>query len=106
MIWSELSCTRGKLFLLLAGTLLLSSIQSHCAAPPGWVLDWSDEFDGSSLDTNKWNQRLRGPRNDAINTQSAVSVPSGVLPIPPYTEGGTTSPGMIGTENLSLPLYG
>ena len=22
--------------------------------PPGWNLVWSDEFDGSSLDTTKW----------------------------------------------------
>jgi beta-glucanase (GH16 family) len=22
---------------------------------PGWTLDWSDEFDGDSVDTNKWN---------------------------------------------------
>ena len=69
-------------------------------------MTWSDEFDGSSLDTTKWNFRLPGPRNDAINTASAVSVTNGVLTITTYTDGGTNFTGMIGTENLYMPLYG
>ncbi len=98
---------RAKLWsLLLLVGLLLFGIQSDGAPPPGYVLDWSDEFDGSSLDTNKWNHRLLGPRNDATNTASAVSVTNGVLTITTYTEGGTNFTGMIGTENLYMPLYG
>ena len=92
--------------LLLVGSLLLSAIQSHAAPPSGYVLDWSDEFDGSSLDTTKWNHRALGPRNDAVNTTSAVSVTNGALTITTYTEGGTNFTGMIGTENLYMPLYG
>lgn len=100
------SCkTKLRPLLLLVG-LLSFAIQSHGVPPSGYVLDWSDEFDGSSLDTNKWNQRLPGPRNDAINTESAISVTNGTLTITTYTEGGTNFTGMIGTENLYMPLYG
>jgi beta-glucanase (GH16 family) len=69
-------------------------------------LAWNDEFDGSSLDTNKWNHRLPGPRNDSINTSNSVSVTNGVLTLTTYTEGGTNFTGMIGTENLYMPRYG
>ncbi|MEO5804458.1 MAG: glycoside hydrolase family 16 protein [Verrucomicrobiota bacterium] len=108
MISSDQRCGKLKLrpwWLLLVG-LLLSVIQSHGAPPSGYVLDWSDEFDGSSLDTTKWNYRQLGPRNDAINTESAVSVTNGALTITTYTEGETNFTGMIGTENLYMPLYG
>ena len=97
--------TKLRPLLLLVG-LLLCAIQSDGAPPSGYVLDWRDEFDGSSLDTNKWNQRLPGVRNDAINTASAVSVTNGAMTITTYTEGGTNFTGMIGTENLYMPLYG
>lgn len=88
------------------GALLLCAIPTHGAPPPGYVLDWSDDFDVSSLDTNKWNHRLPGVRNDAVNTPDAVSVTNGTLSITTYTESGTNFTGMIGTENLHIPLYG
>jgi beta-glucanase (GH16 family) len=93
-------------FLLRLVSLLCFLIPSQAAPPPNYVLAWSDEFDGSSLDTNKWNNRLPGPRNDAINTAQAVSVTNGALTITTYTEGGTNFTGMLGTENLYMPLYG
>ena len=101
-------CIKRKLrpLLWLVGVLLLSAIQSHAAPPSGYVLDWSDEFDGSSLDTTKWNYRVLGPRNDAVNTTNAVSVANGVLTITTYTESGTNFTGMIGTSNLFMPRYG
>ena len=67
------------------------------------MLEWSDEFDGTTLDTTKWNYRLLGPRHDAINIENAVSVTNGVLTITTYTEGGTNFTGMIGTENIYMP---
>ncbi|MDB6029164.1 MAG: hypothetical protein JWM68_5387 [Verrucomicrobiales bacterium] len=106
MLRSNPSCTKlGQMFSLI-GSLLLFVIQSQGAPPPGYVLDWSDEFEGSSLDTNKWNHRLPGPRNDSINTAQAVSLANGILTLTTYTEGGTNFTGMIGTENLYMPLYG
>jgi beta-glucanase (GH16 family) len=106
-IWLMICLSRIELrHLILLVCLMWSVVPSHGAPPPGYVLDWSDEFDGSSLDTNKWNHRLPGPRNDAINTVSAVSVNNGMLTITTYTEGGTNFTGMIGSENLYMPLYG
>jgi beta-glucanase (GH16 family) len=37
--------------------------QSRAAAPPGWVLDWHDEFDGQSLDHGKWVEETGDPKN-------------------------------------------
>ncbi len=106
MLRSIQSCAKSCSLLVLLGSLLVIGVSSRGAAPPGYVLDWSDEFDGSSLDTNKWNQRLPGPRNDSFNTASAVSVTNGALTLTTYTEGGTNFTGMIGTENLYMPRYG
>lgn len=98
--------SRTKLLFLLIVSLFLSATRSNGEPPSGYVLDWSDEFDGTSLDTNKWNHRSPGPRDDAINTENAISVTNGVLTITTYTEDGTNFTGMIGTENLYMPLYG
>jgi beta-glucanase (GH16 family)/regulation of enolase protein 1 (concanavalin A-like superfamily) len=79
------------------------------AAPPsgaGWDLAWNDEFDGTSLDTSKWNHWLAGPRRDAVNSPSAVSVGDGKLTISTYTLGGTHYTGMIATQNTYLYTYG
>jgi beta-glucanase (GH16 family) len=91
---------------VLAGAFLLSIIQARSSPPAGYLLDWSDEFNGSVLDTNKWDYRALGPRNDAVNTMSAVTVTNGALTITTYTERGTNFTGMIGTENHYLPRYG
>jgi beta-glucanase (GH16 family) len=76
------------------------------ASPANYYLEWSDEFNGSSLDTNKWAHRALGPRNDAVNTASAISLTNGSLIITSYTEGGTNFTGLIGSQNLYMPLFG
>ena len=42
--------------LLAALTISAAQAQTGAAnqAPPGWALDWSDEFDGHALDRGKW----------------------------------------------------
>jgi beta-glucanase (GH16 family) len=62
------------------------------------VLSWSDEFNGSSLDSTRWAHRASGPRHDGVLTPDAVSVGGGVLTIKTYTEGGTHYSGMISTH--------
>jgi beta-glucanase (GH16 family) len=32
-------------------------------APPGWVLDWHDEFDGPALDRSLWGEETGDPKN-------------------------------------------
>ena len=76
-------------------------------SPPGsgWQMLWSDEFNGTSLDTSKWNV-YTGARRDAVNSASAVSVSGGNLVITTYTSGGTHYTGFIGTDRGFLATYG
>ena len=39
---------------LFAAWFVVASASLICAAPPSWKFVWSDEFEGSSLDTSKW----------------------------------------------------
>src|SRR6516225_11909925 len=76
-------------------------------SPPGsgWQLLWSDEFNGTSLDTSKWTVAT-GTRRDAVNTASAISEGGGYLTITTYTSGGTNYTGFIGTYNSFYSAYG
>jgi hypothetical protein len=76
-------------------------------SPPGsgWQLLWRDEFDGTALDTSKWNVDT-GPRRDAMNTADAISVGGGDLTITTYTSGGTNYTGFIGTATALNATYG
>jgi beta-glucanase (GH16 family) len=42
-------------------------------SPPGWVLDWNDEFDGAQLDHGKWVEELGGHGfgNNELQTYTA-----------------------------------
>jgi beta-glucanase (GH16 family) len=89
----------------LAPLLFLAALA--CAEPPpGYVLKWADEFDGTQLDTTKWKIWLPGRRRDAINTPDAVSVADGKLIITTYTEGGKHYTGMISTQGIFEPSFG
>ena len=76
-------------------------------SPPGggWQLQWADEFNGTTLDTSRW-RIYTGPRRDAINTASAISVGGGNLTITTYTSNGTHYTGFIGTDIGFLGTYG
>jgi beta-glucanase (GH16 family) len=74
--------------------------------PAGYSLVWADEFEGSSLDLDKWNHWRLGARGHAMNVPTAVSVADGLLTITTYTENGVHYTGMIATGNTFLPLYG
>ena len=52
-------CTFLKAFGVLALALAcVASLATETNAPlPGYKLIWSDEFNGNTLDTNKWNFR-------------------------------------------------
>ena len=41
-------------FLSLGGASHAQTANAPLTQPPGWVLDWSDEFDGPTLDRTKW----------------------------------------------------
>ena len=72
--------------LTLVGTSVATSQPAaHAAAPAGYELSWSDEFDGTSLDTSKWGYAY-GCFDTRLKTQTHytdspenVSVSSGYL---------------------------
>lgn len=94
--------------LLWAGVILLAGLAptADAAPPPGYRLDWADEFNGTTLDTNRWIHWLPGKRRSAINTADAVSVGNGMLSIATYTAGGKHYTGMISTQGKFEPVYG
>lgn len=71
------------------------SISVSASPPPGYYLVWSDEFNGASLDTNKWALRLGGAYRDGYNTLNAVSFNGSNLVITTYTENGTNFTAML-----------
>ena len=77
------------------------------AAPPGngWVMAWSDEFGGSSLNTANWSVGT-GNRRDAVNTANALTVANGYLRIQTYTEGGKHHTGWIGSNGKFENCFG
>jgi len=97
----------GALWVLWVGAALLAWPAGGRAAPPGqgWALAWSDEFNGSALDTSKWSVGT-GSRRDAVNTASAVSVGDGRLRIKTYTSGGTHYTGWVGTNGKMEECFG
>jgi autotransporter-associated beta strand protein len=89
-----------------ASFLCLTASLCSAAPPPGYYLVWADEFNGSALDTSKWDYWLSGPRRDAVNTSSAVSVNGGNLVLTTYTSAGTHYTGMIATDGTFRSRYG
>ncbi|HEU6448030.1 MAG TPA: family 16 glycosylhydrolase [Verrucomicrobiae bacterium] len=86
--------------------IMFAAMGAFASPPNGYYLVWSDEFNGSSLDTSKWDYWLLGNRRDAVNTSSAVSVGGGNLTITTYTSGGTHYTAMIATDGTFRPRYG
>jgi beta-glucanase (GH16 family) len=71
---------------------------------------FDEEFNGTQLDTTKWQYRGLGTRNNCVNTQSAVAVANGYLTITTYSDSSsgvlTNYCGMIGTQSPFLQTYG
>jgi len=92
-------------FALLVLCWLAVSALCHAAPPPGYYLQWSDEFNGNALNTNIWNYNL-SQRDSGYNTLAAVSVTNGFLTITTYTANGTNYTGFINTSNKVMTGYG
>jgi autotransporter-associated beta strand protein len=80
----------------------LAAWMSFCTAvvavPAGigvGALQWSDEFNGSSLNLSNWAYRPWPTEADSNFTPNAVSVTNGVLTMQVYTENGTNYDGYI-----------
>lgn len=81
----------------------------HAAGPPTaeYKLVWSDEFDGTALDSTKWKHRYPGPRKDGFNDPSAVSLDGkGHLVLTCSRKEGRVLVDMICTDGLYAAKYG
>lgn len=78
-----------------------------CAAPAGYKLVWSDEFEGHSLDTVKWEYRNLGDRDGAQVSRDAVSLDGkGHVVLTTFMRNALLHVGMIGTQRTFQARYG
>lgn len=80
-----------------------------CAQPPaGYRLKWSDEFEGSSLDTSKWMYRS-DVKMDSSQRPENISVANGQLTIhlrkEAHREKGYTGGGVISRQRFRYGYY-
>ncbi|WP_053203946.1 family 16 glycosylhydrolase [Jiangella muralis] len=95
---------RALITLVVAGTLPLvptgrapaADEAAVLAAPPGYTLSWADEFDGTTVDTGRWDFRTGTPWNGwSTQLPENVRVGGGVMTIqlcPAATSGPTCEP--------------
>lgn len=79
------------------------------AAPPSekYRLIWADEFDGTTLDTTRWNYRQLGPRRDAVNVKDTVRLDgNGSLVLTTRRVGEKFHTAMIGTQGKFEAKFG
>lgn len=76
--------------------------------PAAWVLDWQDEFEGPSLDQERWSHRSPGPRRDAFNVPEAISLDGHghLLITTSKAADGRYLTGMIGTQGKYETAFG
>lgn len=76
--------------------------------PEGYKLVWSDEFNGSNLDTTKWSYRGLGLRRQAYNVREAVFIDTilNELVISNFMRNDTAFTGMIGTQRKFQQKFG
>ncbi len=72
----------------------------------GYKLVWEDTFDGSDLDTAKWNVRGIGPRRLGYISEEAVKVENGFLKLYALQKGDSILSGAVGTQKHFNPRYG
>ncbi len=74
--------------------------------PPGYYLVWGDEFNETSLDTNKWTYWVPGTFGNAQDVTNAVTLNGSNVVITTYTAGGTNYTAMLASQNHFHPRYG
>jgi fibronectin-binding autotransporter adhesin len=98
---------RAGTFFLLPFALCPLSLRSFASPPANYYEVWGDEFQGSSLDTSKWQYWLYpGTYKDATLSPSAVSEAGDHVVITTYTSGSTHDTAMLSTQGKFHARYG
>jgi beta-glucanase (GH16 family) len=72
----------------------------------GYDLVWEDQFNGNTLDTNKWEVRGVGPRALGFVSPEAVKVENGYLKLSAFKKDSRIMLGAVGTQNHFMTKYG
>lgn len=95
------SATSGPVIVRTTGGAVRSSAHFAVLTAPtpatGYRLAWHDEFDGTSVDGQKW-RMVNEKRDDAQQTPSAIDVADGIVTISTYTDAGTHYTGWLDTN--------
>jgi len=77
------------------------------AAPEGYALAWSDEFDGHALNRARWEYRLPGGREGTVVSPEAAALDGeGHLVLTTFLREGRLHVGMVGTQPTFQARYG
>jgi beta-glucanase (GH16 family) len=97
----------AQILAAVAAFVLASLPSTSPQAPPGYKLIWADEFDGRTLDLDKWQYRGLGPRRDAINAEDCVALDGeGHLVLTTKRVGDRYHTAMIGTAGKFEARFG
>ncbi|MGC9354240.1 MAG: family 16 glycosylhydrolase [Mariniphaga sp.] len=72
----------------------------------GYRLVWEDQFDGTELDSQKWEPRGIGPRAAGYISADAIKVHNGFLELYALDENDSLKVGAVGTQHTYLTRYG
>ena len=78
----------------------------YTPAELGYELVWQDEFNGTGLDSTKWEVRGVGPRALGFVSPEAVKVEDGFLKLSAFKKDGRILLGAVGTQNRFMTRYG
>jgi len=92
-------------FCFSAGSRVFSQ-KRYSPEKSGYKLVWEDNFNGSSLDTSKWDVRGVGPRRLGYISEKAVEVEDGFLKLYALRNGDSILSGAVGTQKHFCPRYG
>lgn len=103
-------CLRHPIVSLLSATFLLACLTATVTADPPsdeYELVWADEFDGESLDLQKWNYRGLGRRRLAYNVKDCATLDGkGNLVLTTRRGDERVETAMIATSGRFEPTYG
>lgn len=72
----------------------------------GYKLFWEDQFNGDTLDPNKWEVRGVGPRAVGFVSAEAVKVEDGFLKLSAFVKNDKIQISAVGTQNHFMTRYG